>query len=64
MPVRYVPSEARFAHEGRKLVIEAAIASRAKSFVNSPRSAVSDLIETLKRVRAAEKRAQPLKSEL
>ena len=53
-PLRYGSrsmSDASFAHEGRRLIIEAAIASRAEAFVGSPRSAVSELVEQLRRAR-------------
>lgn len=52
--VSYQPDDPRFAHEGRRLVIEQAIASRVHAFVNTPRSAVSELVETMRRSRARE----------
>ena len=51
--VSYAPPSLRFAHEGRRLVIEQAIASRAVSFLGSSRSAVSEYVETLRRGRGA-----------
>lgn len=51
--VSYAPPSPRFAHEGRRLVIEQAIASRAVSFLGSSRSAVSEYVETLRRGRGA-----------
>jgi len=54
-PVRYVPPAPEFAQEGHQLLIEAAIAARAATFVGSPRSAVSDLVETLRRARRVER---------
>ena len=47
--IRYEPSEPFFATEGARLVIEQSVASRADLFVNSPRSAVSEYIDTLRR---------------
>ena len=61
-PVRYTPPEPRFEHEGRRLVVEQAIARRAVAFVRSPRSAVSDLVEAMRRQKGGT--GQALKTEL
>ena len=58
-PIRYTPSEPRFEHEGRRLVIEASVASLADSFVASQRSAVSELVENLRRGIAWRAKNQP-----
>ena len=50
----YAPPSPWHAHEGRRLVIEQAIAARAHAFVSSPRSAVSEYVETLRRGRRKE----------
>jgi hypothetical protein len=52
--VRFAPSEPRFQSEGPRLVIEQSIASRAKTFVPSPRSAVSEYVEMLRWGRRAD----------
>jgi hypothetical protein len=53
--VRYVPSATRFEEEGPKLLVEQAIATHANSFVGSPRSAVSEYIETVRHSRSGAK---------
>ena len=55
-PITYAPIEPRFADEGRKLIVEVAIATRATAFVGSPRSAVTELVDTLRRAREREQR--------
>ena len=51
--VRYEPpaGRTRFAEEGARLVIEQAIAAQADVFLGSPRSAVSQYVEQLRRAR-------------
>ena len=54
-PLRYEPSAPPFANEGRRLLVEQAIAARALRFVGSPRSAVTEYVETLRRGRERER---------
>jgi len=46
--VSYVPWNERFAEEGPRLVIEQTIAAQAAEFVGSPRSAVTQFIESMR----------------
>ena len=55
-PIMYTPSADAYTDEGQRLVIEAAVASRAHAFVGSPRSAVTDLVEILQRGRRHDQR--------
>ena len=52
--ISYQPPSPWHAHEGRRLVTEQAIAARAHAFVSSPRSAVSEYVETMRRGRRKE----------
>ena len=65
-PVMYQPSDKAFADEGQRLVVEAAVAAHAAKFVASPRSAVSTLVETLRRAKREDdkKAAEAAKVEL
>jgi len=49
--VAYAPWSERFAEEGPRLVIEQAIAARAATFVGSPRSGVTEIIEAMRRAK-------------